>query len=435
MPRISAAPRTAGSTGTSPSRTSIATPDARASSFSTDAAPPRVASRMQRSPGPAASSMASTIGHSGRVSDRSSASSSNSPRASMIAIPCVPTGPETSTRSPGRSAVGDSRARGSTRPMPVVVTYIRSAWPRSTTFVSPATTETPAASAALAIASTSNPSSSAVSPSSRIRASVSASGRAPATARSLTVPFTLALILEEGLAAEELGAEVDAIARAAEAAGVSVVAGDTKVVERGHADKMYVTTTGVGRVDPRARLSPTALRPGDRVIVSGPVGTHGMAIMLARGEFELDADLRSDTRPLWPMVDAMLEAAGPGLRCLRDATRGGAASVLNELARASGVAMLVREGDVPVEPAVRGAAEILGIDPMYVANEGVLVAVVAPDAADAALDAMRAAPGGARAREIGEVRTEPPGMVLVQTAFGGRRVMDQLVGDPLPRIC
>jgi hydrogenase expression/formation protein HypE len=160
-----------------------------------------------------------------------------------------------------------------------------------------------------------------------------------------------------------------------------------------------------------------------------------MAIMLARGEFELDAELRSDTRSLWPMVDAMLEAAGPGLRCLRDATRGGAASVLNELARASGVAMLVREGDVPVEPAVRGAAEILGIDPMYVANEGVLVAVVAPDAADAALDAMRAAPGGARAREIGEVRTEPPGMVLVQTAFGGRRVMDQLVGDPLPRIC
>ena len=247
--------------------------------------------------------------------------------------------------------------------------------------------------------------------------------------------LTLALILEEGLTAEELGLEVDAIARAAEAAGVSVVAGDTKVVERGHADRMYVTTTGVGRVDPRARLSPTALRPVDRVHVSGPVGTHGMAIMLARGEFELDAEQRSDTRPLWPMVDAMLEAAGPGLRCLRDATPGGAASVLNELARASGVAMLVREGDVPVEPAVRGAAEILGIDPMYVANEGVLVAVVAPDAADAALNAMRAAPGGARAREIGEVRTEPPGMVLVQTAFGGRRVMDQLVGDPLPRIC
>ena len=256
-----------------------------------------------------------------------------------------------------------------------------------------------------------------------------------AVAGARPVALTLALVLEEGLAAEDLQAEIDAIAAAAAAAGVSVVAGDTKVVERGHADGMYVTTTGLGHVDPRASLSPGALRPGDRILVSGPVGTHGMAIMLARGEFELDADIVSDTRSLWPMVDAMMDAAGPGLRCLRDATRGGAASVLNELARASGVAMIVREGDVPVEPAVRGAAEILGIDPMYVANEGVLVAAVAPEAAEAALNAMRATPGGERAREIGEVRTEPPGMVLVQTAFGGKRVMDQLVGDPLPRIC
>jgi hydrogenase expression/formation protein HypE len=256
-----------------------------------------------------------------------------------------------------------------------------------------------------------------------------------AVAGARPVALTLALVLEEGLAAEDLQAEIDAIAAAAAAAGVSVVAGDTKVVERGHADGMYVTTTGLGHVDPRASLSPGALRPGDRILVSGPVGTHGMAIMLARGEFELDADIVSDTRSLWPMVDAMMDAAGPGLRCLRDATRGGAASVLNELARASGVAMIVREGDVPVEPAVRGAAEILGIDPMYVANEGVLVAAVAPEAAEAALNAMRSTPGGERGREIGEVRTEPPGMVLVQTAFGGKRVMDQLVGDPLPRIC
>jgi hydrogenase expression/formation protein HypE len=138
---------------------------------------------------------------------------------------------------------------------------------------------------------------------------------------------------------------------------------------------------------------------------------------------------------LWPLVDALLDAAGPAMRCLRDATRGGVASVLNELARASGVAMLVREGEVPVAAAVAGAAEILGIDPMYVANEGKLVAFVAPEHAEAALAAMRAAPGGEQAAEIGEVRTEPPGMVLVETAFGGRRVMDQLVGDPLPRIC
>jgi hydrogenase expression/formation protein HypE len=157
--------------------------------------------------------------------------------------------------------------------------------------------------------------------------------------------------------------------------------------------------------------------------------------MLARGEFELDAAVESDTCSLWPAVDALLDAAGPGLRCMRDATRGGVASVLNELARASGVAMIVRERDVPVEPAVAGAAEILGIDPMYVANEGKLVAFVAPEAADAALQALRAVAGCERAVAIGEVKTEPPGMVLVQTAFGGKRVMDQLVGDPLPRIC
>ena len=155
--------------------------------------------------------------------------------------------------------------------------------------------------------------------------------------------LTLSLILEEGLPAEDLKAEVEAIARAAEAADVRIVAGDTKVVERGHADGMYVSTTGVGAVDARARLSPAGLRPGDRILLSGRVGDHGTAIMLARGEFELGATIESDTRPLWPAVDALLDAAGPQLRCLRDATRGGVASVLNELARASGVAIVVRE--------------------------------------------------------------------------------------------
>jgi hydrogenase expression/formation protein HypE len=157
--------------------------------------------------------------------------------------------------------------------------------------------------------------------------------------------------------------------------------------------------------------------------------------MLARNEFELDASIESDTCSLWPAVDALMDAAGPELRCLRDATRGGVASVLNELARASGVAMIVREGEIPVKPEVAGAAEILGIDPMYVANEGKLVAFVAQEAADEALRGLRRVPGCEDAAEIGEVRTEPPGMVLVQTSFGGRRVMDQLVGDPLPRIC
>ena len=256
-----------------------------------------------------------------------------------------------------------------------------------------------------------------------------------AMAGARPLALTLSLILEEGLPAEDLRAEVDAVARSAEAAGVEIVSGDTKVVERGHADSMYICTTGFGVLDDRARLSPASLRPGDRILLSGRVGDHGTAIMLARGEFELGADIRSDTRPLWPAVDALLEAAGPGLRCLRDATRGGVASVLNELARASGVAILVREAAVPVHPAVAGAAEILGIDPMYMANEGKLVAFVAPEAADVALAALRAGPGGEEAAEIGEVRTEPPNMVLVETAFGGRRVMDQLVGDPLPRIC
>jgi hydrogenase expression/formation protein HypE len=251
-----------------------------------------------------------------------------------------------------------------------------------------------------------------------------------AVAGARPLALSAALILEEGLDAEVLRAEVAAMAAAADAAGVRIVAGDTKVVERGHADGMYICTTGVGRRDGRAHLAPDALRPGDRLLLSGEIGAHGTAIMVARGEFELAAPVESDTRSLWPAVDALLEAAGPHLRCLRDATRGGVASVLNELARASSVAMLVREAAVPVPPMVAGACELLGIDPMYVANEGVLVAAVAPEGAEAALAAL-----GEGAAEIGEVKTEPPGMVLVQTGFGGRRVMDQLVGDPLPRIC
>lgn len=256
-----------------------------------------------------------------------------------------------------------------------------------------------------------------------------------AVAGARPLALTLSLILEEGLSSEALRAEVEAIARTAREAGVEIVSGDTKVVERGHADSMYICTTGLGQLDPRARLSPASLCPGDRILVSGAIGEHGTAIMLARGEFELDADIESDTRSLWPAVEALLGAAGPELHCLRDATRGGVASVLNELARASGVAMLVREAAVPVHPAVTGACEILGIDPMYVANEGKLVAFVAPGSAALALETLRAVPGCEAAAEIGEVRTDPPGMVLVETAFGGKRVMDLLVGDPLPRIC
>ena len=247
--------------------------------------------------------------------------------------------------------------------------------------------------------------------------------------------LSLAMVLEEGLSTAVLREEVDAIALAAAAAGVRIVCGDTKVVERGHCDSMYLCTTGIGVVDERAVLAPSNLRAGDRVLVSGEIGDHGTAIMLARGEFDLDADVESDTRPLWPAVDALLGAAGPHLRCLRDATRGGVASVLNELARASAAAIVVRESAIPVKPSVVGAAELLGIDPLYIANEGTFVAFVGPEAAAAALAALRAVPGCGNAVEIGEVKSSPAGMVLMETAFGGKRVVDQLVGDPLPRIC
>jgi hydrogenase expression/formation protein HypE len=256
-----------------------------------------------------------------------------------------------------------------------------------------------------------------------------------AVAGALPLAITVSMILEEGLDAGILRAEVDAIAAAATRAGVEIVGGDTKVVERGAADQMYLCTTGVGLIDPRAALAPHAIAPGDRVIVSGPIGEHGTAIMLARGQFELDAEIESDTCSLWPAVDALLTAAGPELHCIRDATRGGVASVLNELARASSTSVLVDEASVPVVPVVKAAAELLGIDPMYVANEGRLVAFVAPDGCDRALAGLRATAGCEQAAVIGEVGSEPPGMVLVNTSFGGRRVMDQLVGDPLPRIC
>jgi hydrogenase expression/formation protein HypE len=256
-----------------------------------------------------------------------------------------------------------------------------------------------------------------------------------AMAGAKPLALTLSLILEEGLPADILKEQVAAIAATAAAAGVPIIAGDTKVVERGACDQMYICTTGMGVLGDRASLSPSSLRPGDKILVSGRIGDHGTAIMLARGEFDLESDIESDTMCLWPMVDTLLDQVGPSLRCLRDATRGGVASVLNELARASHVAMVINEAAVPVHPAVAGAAEILGIDPMHVANEGKMVVIAAPEAADAALAALRSAPGGEEAAIIGECKTEPEGMVLMATAFGGKRVMDQLVGDPLPRIC
>lgn len=246
--------------------------------------------------------------------------------------------------------------------------------------------------------------------------------------------LSAAFIVEEGLSTDDLSRIVGSMAAAAEAAGVAVATGDTKVVERGKADGLYIATTGVGTVEPDLELSPAQIRPGDRVIVSGTIGDHGMAIMIARGDLALEVDLESDTAPLHELVGILLEATGE-VRCLRDPTRGGVATVLNELALASEVAIVLEEAAVPVQEGVNGACEILGIDPLYVANEGKLVAVVAPEDTEAALRALRSHPLGRDAAVIGEVREQPPGMVLLETAFGGSRVVDMLAGDPLPRIC
>jgi len=249
------------------------------------------------------------------------------------------------------------------------------------------------------------------------------------------VALSVALVLEEGLLAKVLEGEIAAMGVAARDAGVHVVTGDTKVVERGSCDSMYVVTTGVGLVDQGVVLSPQRVRPGDKVLVSGTVGDHGIAIMLARGDLDIEADVRSDTQPLWDLASALMQACGDGLHCMRDATRGGVATVLNEIALAAEVGVVIEESRVPVRPEVVGAGEILGIDPLYVANEGKLVAFVAAEQADAALAAMRALPSGADAAIVGEVRAEPPGRVLGRTTFGGHRMIDMLVGDPLPRIC
>jgi hydrogenase expression/formation protein HypE len=198
---------------------------------------------------------------------------------------------------------------------------------------------------------------------------------------------------------------------------------------------MYITTTGIGRMLPGVTVDPGSVRPGDRILLSGPIGDHGITILLARGELDLEAQLRSDTRSVFPLVEALVGAAAPGLRWMRDPTRGGVATSLNELALDSGLSLHISEEQIPVRDEVRGACELLGLDPLHIANEGQFLAVVSPDVADAALDALRATPGGAEATMIGEVREEPAAAVLVTTRYGGTRIVDMLVGDPLPRIC
>ncbi len=246
--------------------------------------------------------------------------------------------------------------------------------------------------------------------------------------------LSASFILEEGLTTDDLARVVVSMAAAAGRAGVSIVTGDTKVVERGKADGLYISTAGVGILERDIDLSPAAVRAGDKVIVSGTIGDHGMAIMVARGELELETDLRSDTAAVHELAAGLLDAT-PEVRWLRDPTRGGVATVLAELSLAAELGVAIDEAALPIRDEVNGACEILGIDPLYVANEGKLVAVVGPDGADAALAALRAHPLGADAAVIGEVRPDPPGMVLLETSFGGSRVVDMLAGDPLPRIC
>jgi hydrogenase expression/formation protein HypE len=246
--------------------------------------------------------------------------------------------------------------------------------------------------------------------------------------------LSAAFILEEGFPVADLERIVGSMAAAAERAGVQVVTGDTKVVQRGKADGCYVNTAGVGVIERPVELGVATARPGDAVIVSGPIGEHGITVMLARGELDIESEVESDTAPLNGLVERLLDAA-PGVRGLRDATRGGVATICNEVARAAGVAVVVDEDSVPVRPDVRGACELLGIDPLYVACEGRLVAVVDGDQADAAMAALRSHPLGEGAAVIGRVRDDPPGLVLLKTSFGGTRIVDLLVGDPLPRIC
>lgn len=241
-------------------------------------------------------------------------------------------------------------------------------------------------------------------------------------------------VIEEGFAIAELREIVADMSEAAARAGVQIVTGDTKVVGKGAADGMYICTAGVGIVPAGRRLSRDDVRAGDRVLLSGTIGDHGMAVMLARGDLAIDADIVSDTAPLHELVEILL-AAAPSTRWMRDATRGGVGTVCNELAKDSPFAVILDEDRIPIEPQVAGACDLLGIDPLYVANEGKFLAIVPADEADAAVTALHAHPQGARATVVGEIVAEPPGIVALRTAFGGSRIVDMLVGDPLPRIC
>lgn len=247
--------------------------------------------------------------------------------------------------------------------------------------------------------------------------------------------LSCAAIIEEGMPVALLKRIACSMAETAKAAGVAIVAGDTKVVPRGSADKLFLATSGIGVIRAGLELGADRARPGDGVILSGLIGDHGAAILSARGDLALESPIVSDCAALDGLVQALV-AAAPGLRCMRDATRGGIATVLNEIAAASGVGIVLDEDRIPIRAAVRGFCEVLGLDPLYLGNEGKLIAVVPASETDAALAALRDHALGRDAAAIGTiVAGNPPGRVEMETTFGGRRIVDMLVGDPLPRIC
>ncbi|MCL2316737.1 MAG: hydrogenase expression/formation protein HypE [Actinomycetia bacterium] len=247
--------------------------------------------------------------------------------------------------------------------------------------------------------------------------------------------LSAAFILEEGLPVDDLRAVVADMARAAERAGVRIVTGDTKVVPKNTGDQVYITTSGVGVVPPGRLLGARRVQGGDRIVLSGPIGAHGMAVMIARGNLDLKAPIASDSTPVNGWVEAVYAAVPPeAVRWMRDATRGGLGTIANELAQASGLGLLLDDDAIPVDPMVRGACDMLGIDPLYVANEGCFMAVLDPGYAGAAVAALHQA-GAPRAGVIGEITTDLEDVVAIRNAFGGTRLVDMLIGDPLPRIC
>ena len=247
--------------------------------------------------------------------------------------------------------------------------------------------------------------------------------------------ISVGMILEEGLPMEDLWRIVQSIRRAADEVDVKVVTGDTKVVDKGKGDGIYINTTGLGLIPDGVDISPTTAKVGDQVLVSGEIAVHGIAIMSIREGLEFETQLESDSASLYSLVARVLEAGGDSVRVLRDPTRGGVASALNEIAGQSKVGFRLDEQKIPVSEEVRGACEILGFDPLYVANEGKCIAIVGPDKADEALAAMQAHPLGGKAAIIGEVVADHPGRVYLRSHIGGQRVVDMLSGEQLPRIC